>query len=120
MPFDNELLVMTISGDLIQQLCNRMAESGGWPISYGLKMEVLDNVAVKVIIGDQPLDLSQNYTIALPDYIAEGGGKCFFLENLEKEKTGLMIREVMIKNLKRKTAEGKTIQPSKDKRTIIQ
>ncbi len=120
MPFDNELVVMNLSGELIKKLCDRIAEYGGWPVSHGLKMGILDNESVNIMIGGKPFDESRNYTIALPDYVAGGGDKCFFLEDQAMQKTGMMIREVMIKNLKRKTSEGKTIQASNEKRLIIQ
>ena len=36
MPFDNKLVILTMDGKLLQQLLDRVAERGGWPISKTL------------------------------------------------------------------------------------
>jgi len=109
MPFDNKLVILTMDGKLLKQLVDRIAEKGGWPISKTLRFSTQGDKAVDVYIKDKPLDLSGKYTVALADYIANGGDKCFFLDQAQREDNDVMIRDLIIDHLKRKPADDKKI-----------
>jgi len=109
MPFDNKLVLLTMDGKLLQQLLNRIAARGGWPISNTLKFVLDDDKAVDIYIKDEPIDLSKKYTVVLADYIANGGDNCFFLEQAEREDNDVMIRDLIIDHLKRKPAGEKNL-----------
>ncbi len=118
MPFDNELVTLKAKGSIVMELCSRIAEKGGWPASDGLKMSISNNKAIDVMVNGKPLNMNQEYVIALPDYIANGGDNCFFLADLEITSTKKMIRDIMITHLRRNNAEGKPIRASEEKRVI--
>lgn len=109
MPFDNQLVVLTMDGKLLQQLLDVIAEKGGWPISKTLKFTMDGDKAVDVFIKGEPLDMSKKYTVALADYIANGGDNCFFLDQAEREDNDVMIRDLIIDHLKRKPENEKNL-----------
>jgi len=118
MPFDNKLVLLTMSGELLQKLLNRIAEKGGWPISHTLQFRINGDVATDIRVHDVPMKKSENYTIAIADYIANGGDNCFFLEQAERQDFDLLIRDMIIKHLKRKPKDEKTIHSDKTKRIL--
>ena len=102
MPFDNSLVILEAEGDIVNQLVQRIAEKGGWPISDGLSFAMVDGQAKDILIQNKPLDLEATYRFALPDYIANGGDDCDFLESAKRIETGKLLRDVIIDYLKSK------------------
>ena len=100
MPFDNTLVILEANGTIVNKLIQRIAEKGGWPISKGLSFTMKDGKATDIMIQNEPLDKSKTYLFALPDYIANGGDDCFFLEKAVRHETGRLLRNVMIDHLK--------------------
>lgn len=96
MPFDNMLIVLEIKGSVVAQLLERIAGRGGWPISKELRFEINEGKIDNVTIKGKALDLDKTYLVALPDYIANGGDKCFFLKEQKRIETGKLIRDAMI------------------------
>src|SRR5690606_17080949 len=87
---------------LTQDLLNRIAEKGGWPVSKSLSFTIQDEKARDVLINGKPIDPSKTYNIATNDYIANGGDNCDFLIDAPRTSTGLLVRDVLIQNLRRK------------------
>ncbi|MBK8701015.1 MAG: 5'-nucleotidase C-terminal domain-containing protein [Saprospiraceae bacterium] len=112
MPFENYLVVMECSGEVLLKLLNRVALYGGWPISRGSGFVMRDSMAAAVVINQKPLDLQATYTLALPDYVANGGDDCSFLKDLPREDTGLLVRDILIAYVRNK----KIIQPDNETR----
>jgi len=109
MPFDNSLLVLESTGDIVQKLCNKIASSGGWPSSEGLRFVIDGDKATNISITGEALDPNKSYTYALPDYIANGGDGSDFLMTEKRIDTEKLIREVMIDYLMELSASGETI-----------
>lgn len=118
MPFDNKLVILTMDGKLLKQLLDRIAEKGGWPVSHTLSFTIQDRKATDVLIKNEPLDLKKTYTVALADYIANGGDRCFFLEQAERQDHDVMIRDLIIDHLKRKPADAKRISADEAMRIV--
>ncbi|MEZ4985779.1 MAG: 5'-nucleotidase [Saprospiraceae bacterium] len=110
MPFDNTLVVMELKGELVQQLMNQIAKEGGWPISQGSRFTIRDGQAIAVIINEVPLDAQATYSIAMPDYIANGGSDCSFLQGLPYQNTGVFIRDILIAGVSRLQADNRSIE----------
>src|SRR3954452_23142072 len=81
MPYDNKIVLLTIQGNVFKQFLSHQANLGGWPCS-GINMTIKDNQATDILINNQPLDETKNYTIAVADYIAKGGNQCTMLKGL--------------------------------------
>lgn len=106
MPFDNLVSVLEVKGGVIKQFCDKMAMSGGWPISEGLEFTIQDTVAQNIMVSGAPLDLSGDYKIAVPDYVANGGNDCSFLQEIDQQIVDVLIRDGIIDWLKDLAATG--------------
>ncbi len=103
MPFDNQLVLLTMNGKITQQLLDRIAILRGWPISKTLSFTIANEKAIQIKIKGEDFDINKTYTVAIADYIANGGDQCFFLEDAEREDNDILIRNLLIDHLKNKT-----------------
>jgi 2',3'-cyclic-nucleotide 2'-phosphodiesterase (5'-nucleotidase family) len=117
MPFENELQVITVNGQVVQQLLIYASQAHIYKYSNkvistsNITYTIKNNQPQDVFIGGQPLDINKNYTVALSDYLAKGGDNLGFLkEQVAVEKTGLMLREVIAKEIRELTAQGKPVE----------
>lgn len=110
LPFDNRVVVVTLTGKTVQQLADHIAGRGGWPVSQSVQMTIESDKAVDVRIAGQPLEAEKMYRVVMPDYVANGGDDSFFLVNLPQEDTGAFMRDVVIAYIKEKAAAGKQLR----------
>ena len=116
MPFDNEIVVVTISGERMKELFEYIATNKGIPVS-GLKGRLLSNGMTEVYIGDQAFDPSKNYRICTTDYLANNGDKMsFFSKPILLETTGYKLRDALIDEFTQLGLEGKSLNPRTDGR----
>ena len=106
MPFDNKLVIIEMNAELVTELCNTMSRSKGWPVSRGLSMVMGEYTASDIIINGEPIDDKAIYSVALPDYVANGGGTGELLKNLPQHNTGYYIREGVIEYLEKMQANN--------------
>ena len=109
MPFDNKLVMLELDGATTKKLLDRIAEKGGWPISHTLSMEIDGQTATNIKIKGQDFDINKTYTVALADYIADGGDDCFFLADGKRTDKDLLIRDIIIDHLRNKPVGEKVI-----------
>jgi len=115
MPFDNKLVIVHLDGKSVKELLDHTCNLGGWPISKGveIKLDTLDKQHEYKING-KTLDLNGKYAFCVSDYIANGGDKCSFLKNKEREDLDLLFRDALIEYVK----EKKIINVNLEERTI--
>ena len=118
MPFDNIIYIMELKGATVQALFDKMAESGGWPVSKNVYFEIAYGKAKNIKIKGVSLDSDKTYNVAIPDYIANGGDNITFLKGSKAHHTGALIRDMIIQHLKEEKLAGRTIMPSSEKRII--
>ncbi|MCS7073643.1 MAG: 5'-nucleotidase C-terminal domain-containing protein [Bacteroidia bacterium] len=97
LPFDNELVLLTIRGTQMDSLLQFIYEKRGIPFS-GMTL-VLDTVSGKyqAEITGVPHRRERIYTIVLTDFLAKGGDKLHFLQNpILYVSTGVLHRDFMI------------------------
>ena len=116
MPFENELIVFTLSGADTQDLLNFIALNNGEPVS-GLRMKIVEKKPVDIYINGKVFDPNKSYRILTTDYIA-GGGDNFqsFKKPIDKKILGLKVRTALINYVQSLEKEGKTINPKLDGR----
>lgn len=109
MPFENEVIVLTLDGPTTKELFDFAAKTGISPIANAT-YTVKDGQATDIKIGGKPLDLSRTYTVVTSDYLANGGDNMvMFKKALKSEKVGMMMRDMILKHIKEQTAAGKPI-----------
>lgn len=117
MPFDNEIVVVTIKGQKMWELVRHVAASGGMPIA-GMRIGMKpDKTPGEVLINGVAFDSTKTYKVMTSDYLAHGGDKMAFLKDpLKYETTGYFIRDAIIDAFIEKHKAGVAIVPALDGR----
>ena len=112
MPFDNMLVVLTLKGSDLQQLCEIFAYSGGQGIA-GMRIKAVGDKTMQqdalVTINGKAIDMDKTYTVATSDYLSQGNDGMLPLKNYihcwnSEEK----IRDLYIEYIKQvKVVEAK-------------
>lgn len=116
MPFDNKLVILELDGKTTKMLLDRVAEKGGWPVSKTLSLDIQGDKATNIMIKGEPFDIDKTYTVALADYIANGGDNCFFLADSKRTDKDILIRDIIIDHLKSKPKGDREIIQDKTQR----
>lgn len=121
MPFENEMVVLTISPQRTEELFDYLVESEvGMPVS-GLRLVIEGGELQSVRIGGEPFDRSRPYRILTSDYLAGGGDRMvFFLDPMDTEYLGMRIRDAILDKLMYHGERGEKIESSLDGRISVQ
>lgn len=116
MPFDNMMVVITLSGEQTKALFDYVAASGGMPIA-GCKIGIKDSTATHVEVGNMPFDITKSYKVATSDYLSNGGDKMiFFRKPLETETLGILLRDAIIEYMQEENRKGRNLTAKLDGR----
>ncbi len=99
MPFENELVVVTISKEKKKELTDYLINYGGQPISKGLQISVNENeIIIETTNHKKYGSIEQKeFKILTSDYLANGGDKMnFFLGPINIEPLGIKLRDAII------------------------
>lgn len=115
MPFENEVVVVELSGKQLQELFTYLSHGTAHPIS-GLQLTLgANNEISQALIQGQPIIENETYFIATSDYLQKGGDNMTFLGKPVSILTlDYKIRNVLIDYFKKKD----TITPVRDERFI--
>lgn len=116
MPFENELVILTLDGPTTQLLIEFIAKKGGMPVS-GIKMGIRDQQPVNVLINDQPFDIAEKYNVVTSDYLANGGDNLAFLVSAEERSfVGIKVRDAIIQYMEEQHRAGNQLDARLDSR----
>ncbi|MBL4657589.1 MAG: 5'-nucleotidase C-terminal domain-containing protein [Flavobacteriales bacterium] len=119
MPFENEMVVLTISGEKMKSLFDFLARIGGMPVS-ALTMVIVDGKPTEMTVGGKPFDIKNTYRVATSDYLAEGGDKMrFFLDPIKRDNLVHKLRDAIIEYVEEKGQQGEVITAKLDGRIKI-
>ena len=119
MPFENELIILTLHGATVNKIFNFIASKGGVPVS-GLRMGIQNNTPVNIYINETPFDSARTYKVLTSDYLASGGDQCFFLQDaIARDTIGLKIRDGLIQFMMEKGKRNETLDSDLDRRIIL-
>ncbi|HUH74746.1 MAG TPA: 5'-nucleotidase [Chitinophagales bacterium] len=96
MPFDNEIVYIKISGEKVRQLLQHVCNLGGWPISHAEVVMDSSRTIQKISIDGNELIEDKIYTVAMNDYVANGGDQCSFLIGSPTVESGKLFRDAII------------------------
>ncbi len=117
LPFENEMVVLTISGEKTLELFQYLARSAvGMPIS-GARLVIKDGLPESIRIQGKEFDINRNYKVLTSDYLAGGGDNMdFFLQPLNYELLGMKVRDAIIAHMNQVHLRGEMIQSELDGR----
>ena len=108
LPFDNIMVLVKLKGSVLQEFMNHISSRGGWPVSGGT-YRVQNGEASNILIGGAPLDPQKEYTIALSDYVVNGGDDARMLQGLPVVSNGYLQRDAIIDYIRYLMQEKGTI-----------
>lgn len=119
MPFDNIVVLIKLTGGQTQELLSHLGNKAGTAVS-GTTYTMRNKKAENVQIGGVPFDAGKQYTIAVSDYMANGGDDCKMLIGIPQINKGYLQRDAIIDYVKSITAKGQTIKAPKEPRVNIE
>ena len=116
MPFDNELVVLTLTGEEIHRLCEIVATNNGEGMA-GLRLKARNGKVLQVEINGKSLEKDKTYTVATSDYLSQGNDGMLPLKNYIKYwNSEEKIRDLYIEYIK----QVKVVEAKVDGRMDIQ
>lgn len=116
MPFENEIVILTLSGEKTAGLFNYIAKSNGMPLA-GATLTIVDEKPEQILIGGKAFDPSKTYRVATSDYLAGGGDKMrFFSEPMAYQVLNVKLRDAIINYMRVENKKGNTLNPKTDGR----
>lgn len=116
MPFENEIVVLELTGEKVQQLAQFIAATGGQPVS-GIRMKIENGIATNIRIGGKPIGPNQTYKLVTYDYLANGGDNSRGLDDpINRTNLGIKVREALIDYVSEKAQAGNDINTQLDGR----
>ncbi len=93
-PFSNEIIVVTVTGELLKRIAGRGMGGGGY-LYYSTGFETRRSGSIDVSLDGVPVEDDRLYTIGVNDFMYKGGdGFVEFAEAQSARHTGLLVRDV--------------------------
>jgi 2',3'-cyclic-nucleotide 2'-phosphodiesterase (5'-nucleotidase family) len=121
MPFDNEIVVVSLTGSQCKKIFQYIADKKVAPIS-GMTIETGPNfskdgfVYKNPKIGKENVDENRSYYIATSDYLAGGGDNMTFFAEGTIRTTSIKIRDAIINHIRLQTDQNIKISQEEDGR----
>lgn len=98
MPFDNYIVVQTMTGVQVDTLAQQIARFGGEPVA-GIAFRVSpERRALDIQVRGEPLDRTATYEVVTHNYLAYGGGDMPILwEPVDRRELPLPLRDAFIR-----------------------
>ena len=110
MPFDNEIVILKLSGTQMDSLFLFIAKLGGSPVS-NLLLDITESSYSKAVIGNARFDSRRDYYVATNDFVYKGGDNFTMLKYPEEVyNTGILVRDAILEGFKSEYSETKHIQ----------
>lgn len=120
MPYENEVVKVSLTGREIISVLTRAVmgtradEDGGFLHVSGLSFKIRGKTPEDIKVGAAPLDLAKTYTVAITDFMAEGGDGYNLFKTKPALKTGSPLRELIVETIR----ERGTVDAKKDERIV--
>ncbi len=120
MPFENELVVIKVTGDTLLQLLTTAADRKSISFSKTCELEFTSGKVTKAIINNREVKKDEVYSIAISDYLANGGdGLSFFANPKEYTILNIKVRDSIIEYIEEMTKNDLPIKGEIDNRVIF-
>lgn len=116
LPFQNYVAVVEMDGRLVQQFLDHWARKGGTPVA-AVEFTISEGKALDILIQNEPIDTLRQYRVAMPDYVANGGDGCAFLQAAHNiDVRSLLLFDVIFEAFKEAYQAGRPIEAKEDGR----
>jgi len=116
MPFENSIVVLTLSGEKTQQLFEYIVQNNGAPFA-GATVKAKGKKITELKIGGQDFDVTKTYKVVTSDYLSVGGDKYDFFKNpLKSESLDYKLRDAIIDYLVEENKKGNALNVTIDGR----
>lgn len=116
MPFDNEVVLLKLSGTQFKDMCYKIVEKGGIPVG-GMRLTMKGSVPTDITINGKAFDETKDYWVVTSDYLANGGDSYTFFKNPKDKKVmNVLLRNMIITYCEDITKLNQTIKPTLDGR----
>lgn len=120
MPFENSVVILTLSGDKTKQLFEYLVENNGAPFA-GATVKGKTKKVAELKIGGKDFDATKNYKIVTSDYLASGGDKYhFFKDPIKVEALDYKLRDAIIDYMIDENKKGNTLKVNTDGRIKLE
>ncbi len=120
LPFENEMVVVTLTGQKTFELFQYLAKATeGMPVA-GLRLTIRNNSPESILINGAEFDRNRNYKVLTSDYLAGGGDSMnFFLNPVYTEILGMRVRDAIFEHMETLHTRGERISATLDGRIQI-
>jgi len=120
MPFENELVIVTLNGEQLMQLFQQIAEVGGECIA-GATVWLKDHRLYRVRVRGKEIQSTKKYQVVTTDYLSAPGRRRLSVLSKGKRKfLGIKLRTVILEAIKDQSRNGIPIRAPKNPRFIIE
>lgn len=96
MPFDNELVLLELTGAQVAQMIEYIREK---PQPFaGMRIEC-GNTHCDAMINHKVFDSAKNYKIITSDFLADGGDLMYFLKTEKRKSLHVKLRDVILQHI---------------------
>ncbi len=119
-PFDNHLVIVSMSGKTIKTLMKHFAKTRPQIMSKQVKLEIKNKEVKKCLINGKPIDENKTYNVATIDFLLYGGDGLYALKyNTGVIETKIKMMDIIISHIIDLTSNNKAIEKSIDDRIVI-
>lgn len=118
MPFENELVILWLTGEQLLELVDIFAKEGGQGVS-GLRFCIDNKQPTQIGVAGKSIDKERLYSVATNDYLAAGNDRMIPLASAKKKIfTKLKIRNIVMAYIVAQTQKGQKISAKLDGRIV--
>lgn len=120
MPFENSIVILTLSGKQTKQLFEYLVEYNGAPFA-GATVKAKTKKIAELKISGQDFDETKNYKVVTSDYLAGGGDKYnFFKDPIRTEALDYKLRDAIIDYMIEENKKGNALNVKTDGRIKLE
>lgn len=122
MPFDNQLVVLTLTGTQLMQFLNHFALNDEALVVGGARVQTAGKTISNVVLTNgRAIVAGATYAVAMSDYVANGGSGADFLKPITtRNNVDYLIRDALIDYFREQGKAGQPLTPKTDGRISIE
>jgi 2',3'-cyclic-nucleotide 2'-phosphodiesterase (5'-nucleotidase family) len=119
MPFENEVMVLTMTGKELMELFSFEAKYRKTSFSNTQLRYTEEGQLVSAKIGGKLVEMDRVYKLVTYDYLANGGDMMSCFNGIKKEPMGITLRTMIINHIEEMQSKGEKIDGNIENRVIF-